>query len=168
MENGAVLTKDNMLRRKWKGNPDRYFCDQKETQDHLFFTCSVAKVIWACIAQSIGATDIPDCLKNCWLWLEKRLPHNRKFHVWGVAAICWAIWKARNKACFEKKLIKNPAKIICHARALMKFWAGLFAADDKKILEEGVDAMIKIALNILSNKKNKPDQSHSGGGPSDG
>lgn len=40
---------------------------------------------------------------------------------WGIAPICWAIWKNRNKACFEKKAIKNPLEIMCHACALMNF-----------------------------------------------
>ena len=28
-----------------------------------------------------------------------------------LAAICWAIWKARNKACFEFKWLKHPLKL---------------------------------------------------------
>jgi hypothetical protein len=40
----------------------------------------------------------------------------------------WAIWKNRNKACFEKKLIKNPLEIIFHASCpLMQYWTGLYA-----------------------------------------
>ena len=73
----------------------------------------------------------------------------------GGCAICWAIWKARNRACFDKKLIKNPTEIICHAGALMKFWAGLFAEVDREMLEEGVNAMMKIAMNILTSKRSK-------------
>jgi len=68
----------------------------------------VARVVWACVAQCFGANDIPVNLE-------------REVHVWGVAAICWAMWKARNKSCFDKKLIKKPVEIVCHAGALMKF-----------------------------------------------
>lgn len=49
----------------------------------------------------------------------------------GIAAIYWAIWKSRNKACFNGKLLKNPSEIICHASALMRFWAGLQRDEDK-------------------------------------
>uniref|UniRef100_K3XUC1 Reverse transcriptase zinc-binding domain-containing protein n=1 Tax=Setaria italica TaxID=4555 RepID=K3XUC1_SETIT len=31
----AILTKDNMLKRKWQGDPSCNFCDQEETADHL-------------------------------------------------------------------------------------------------------------------------------------
>jgi hypothetical protein len=34
-----------------------------------------------------------------------------RVHMLGFAAVCWAIWKARNAACFDKKLINNPNKI---------------------------------------------------------
>ena len=101
------------------------FCNCHESIDHLFFTCPVARVVWACVAQCFGANDIPVNIDQCWLclnkWLPQWLPQQREVHVWGVAAICWAMWKARNKACFDKKLIKKPVEIVCHAGALMKF-----------------------------------------------
>ena len=37
----------------------------------------------------------------------------------------------------------------------MKFWAGLFAEVDREMLEEGVTAMMKIAMNILTSKQSK-------------
>lgn len=33
----AILTKDNLIKRKWKGNPDCYFCNNVENMSHLFF-----------------------------------------------------------------------------------------------------------------------------------
>lgn len=73
----------------------------------------------------------------------------------GVSAICWAIWKVRNRACFDKKLIKNPVEIVCHAGGLMKHWIGLFAGDDRAALEEGFDTMVKIALELLAAKRSR-------------
>ena len=58
MTNDALLTKDNMIRRKWSGNPKCYFCDHDETINHLFFTCSTAKVVWGVIAKLLGANNI--------------------------------------------------------------------------------------------------------------
>jgi hypothetical protein len=37
LENKALLTKDNMIKRKWKGDQTCSFCSQDETIDHLFF-----------------------------------------------------------------------------------------------------------------------------------
>ena len=52
MANDAILTKDNLIKRKWVGNPKCYFCDLDESINHLFFTCPVAKVIWGVIADN--------------------------------------------------------------------------------------------------------------------
>jgi hypothetical protein len=46
VEQGAILTKDNMLKRNWHGDPTCYFCDQPENMEHLFFQCPVARVVW--------------------------------------------------------------------------------------------------------------------------
>ena len=89
-------------------------------------------------------------LEQCWLWCEKWFPFGKKFHPWGVAAICWAIWKCRNKVAFEGKALKNPLEIICHACALMIYWSGLFAELDRDQLVEGANTMLRVAKEILA------------------
>jgi hypothetical protein len=52
LEQRASLTKDNMVRRKWQGMPDCYFCGAIEDCDHLMFSCPVAKgVVATCFGQ---------------------------------------------------------------------------------------------------------------------
>lgn len=65
----------------------------------------------------------------------------------GVAAICWAIWKLRNKACFEeKKLIRSPAEIVCYACAFLRYWAGLHMEVDRSNILAGAAAFQSEAL----------------------
>jgi len=45
LEKDVVLTKDNLIRRNWLGNPSCIFCGQLETSKHLFFQCPVARCI---------------------------------------------------------------------------------------------------------------------------
>jgi hypothetical protein len=71
---------------------------------------------------------------------SKWLTYEKKFHVLGIAALCWAIRKA-HKASFEGKLIKNSIEILCPACALMRFWAGLYADGAKEALIEGINIM---------------------------
>ena len=149
MINCALLTKDNLTKRKWTGDPKYQFCHHNETINHLFFTCSVAKVVWGVIARIIGATNIPTSISQCWEWCEFWIPEGSKFHMWGISAICWAIWKARNRVCFDRKLIKNPIEIICHAGALMRFWIGLYAQVDRMMHVNGVNTMLKVASDLL-------------------
>jgi len=133
MTNEAILTKDNLIKRKWKGDPDCYFCSHPETISHLFFQCPVAKTIWAVVAKCFGAYTVPRNLNQCWRWW---LPFGNRYHVCGLAAICWAIRKARNKACFEKVIIKSPLDIIYHVCALMTYWARLYVEPDREQLVE--------------------------------
>ena len=158
LTNNVVLTKDNLIRRKWSGSPVCQFCDQNETVGHLFFTCPIVKVIWAVIARVVWANNIPTSLAQYWNWCDRWLPAGERYHMWGVSAICWAIWKGRNKACFDGVVIKNPIEILCHAGALMRFWTGLYAEVDKEMLINGVNTMLREATRLLLPKSTAEDR----------
>nr|TKW33031.1 hypothetical protein SEVIR_2G206300v2 [Setaria viridis] len=59
----------------------------------------------------------------------------------GLAAVCWAIWKARNSVCFDKKIIRSPTEIICSASLFLIYWAELQKEEDRMKLEEGAEAL---------------------------
>ena len=88
--NDAILTKDNLLKRNWQGDPACYFCDDFENISHLFFQCHVAKSMWAIVAKCFGADTIPRNLEQSWRWCNRWLPFGRKYHVLGVSAICFS------------------------------------------------------------------------------
>ena len=50
----AILTKDNLLIRKWKGSPNCGFCQEGEFVQHLFFYCPMSKYIWSILAYILG------------------------------------------------------------------------------------------------------------------
>jgi hypothetical protein len=72
----------------------------------------------------------------------------------GVAAMWWALRKARNKTCFEKKVINNLDEIVYSACALMRYWAGLYPESTQRAIGEVVDLMIRMAIQLLG-KQNK-------------
>jgi hypothetical protein len=78
----------------------------------------------------------PKSYEQFWPWVSKSLPGGEKVHMLGLAAIFWAIWKAWNKFCFEKKVIKNPSEIIFSACMFMKYWAGLYTGDEQEMIKE--------------------------------
>jgi hypothetical protein len=86
MSNDALLTKDNLKKRKWQGDPSCVFCDCEETISHLFFQCPVAKVIWVVVAKYFGASNIPMNLQQCWLWCEKWLPFGKEIPPMGCCS----------------------------------------------------------------------------------
>lgn len=59
LANNAILTRDNMVRRKWTGDPSCLLCDEDEAVTHLFFQCSMAKAVWAIVAHCLGASNVP-------------------------------------------------------------------------------------------------------------
>lgn len=59
----AILTKDNLIRRKWLGSPTCYFCDEDESVSHLLFQCSSAKAVWAIIIMLFVLMMFPETYK---------------------------------------------------------------------------------------------------------
>jgi hypothetical protein len=119
LENNVVLTKDNMAKRKWDGNPSCMLSSQVETREHLFFQCPIAKCVWGIVGACFGTRSIPGNITQYKKWINEYLPSEKHVHYFGFAAICWAICKCRNKVVFDKKMIKSPAEIILHACIFM-------------------------------------------------
>jgi hypothetical protein len=73
----------------------------------------------------VFSLDRPGNFAEYFRWISKFSGFTANTQVIGVAALCWTLWKHRNMACFEKKLIKSPAEIICYACSFLRYWAGL-------------------------------------------
>lgn len=113
-------------------------------------------MVWGIIGRCIGANDIATNSRQYWLWIDCYIPQCKQSHGFGLAAIRWAIWKARNKACFEKKLIKHPAEIICHVCSFMSFWTDLYKSELQSRFEDGVKVLLKTACRILATRQDTP------------
>jgi hypothetical protein len=111
----AVTTKNNMMKRGWIGDRKCRYCVDDEDIHYLFFLCPMAKYMWSVVSITLGARDRPGNFTEYFHWILKHAGSFTNVHVVGVTALCWALWKLRNRACFEKKLIKSPAEIICYA-----------------------------------------------------
>jgi hypothetical protein len=76
----------------------------------------------------------------------------------GKNSTLWVLWLFAGPSgkqeinCFEGKMVKTPPSIICNACALMSYWAGLYPAEDKDTLVARVNAMLQIAVKLLSRK----------------
>jgi hypothetical protein len=153
MEQNAILTKNNMLSRNWHGDPCCYFYDKPENMDHLMFECPIAKVVWGLIGICFHQNSRPLSFTQYWDWIPLALPGGDRVYMVGLAAVCWAIWKGRNKTCFEKKQIKNPGEILFAACAFLRYWAGLQNEETRQLINSGVDLMMRTAMKLLSKKE---------------
>lgn len=118
----AIATKDNMRRRNWEGDTTCRFCHEQKTIHHLFFNCAAARYTWSVVALALGLNNRPSCFTQYFVWIASSTKLCRNIQVVGIAAICWAVWKLGNRACFEKKLIRSPAELICSACSFLKYW----------------------------------------------
>jgi len=150
LENQVVLTKDNLLKRNWQGDPSCYFCTSNENIDHLFFLCPVAKVIWGTVALCLGANNIPENIFQYKIWITHWLPLGHPVYTFCLGAVCWAIWKKRNEVCFENKSLKHPTDIILYACALMTYWAGLYGSDMQGKILDGVKILISCVHKVMA------------------
>lgn len=142
----TIATIDNMSKRKWQGDTKCRFCEEQESIHHLFFGSSAAKYLWGVVSLTIGARSRPGFFAQYFWWISQLLPISRNLQMVGVAAICWVIWKLRIHACFEKKLIRSPAEIVCYSCAFMMYWAGLQSENDQTNLLAGSVVLQQEAL----------------------
>ena len=54
LNKGVILTKDNLVKRQWKGNTSCSFCDTNETIQHQFFDCHMARMVWNAVSITFG------------------------------------------------------------------------------------------------------------------
>lgn len=99
---GSVITKNCMQKKNWQGSPLCSFCGQNETALHLFFTCSISRVVWGIVGSLFGTFMIPNSLWQFFVWMHVFLPGGDCFFVVGLAAVTWATWNYQNRVTFEK------------------------------------------------------------------
>lgn len=142
----AILTKDNLVKRKWKGNKTCFFCNNDETIDHIFFECIVARYVWSMVAFVFGVKCRPNSLEQFWFWASSYIQSAKHFHMVGLSSVCWAIWKTRNAVCFESKRIKCPTNLVCYISSFLSYWADLQKPGNQAQLEAGAKVLKTVAL----------------------
>jgi hypothetical protein len=135
-----------MTKRGWIGNTRCQFCNDEETISHMFFSFPAAKIVWSCVAQSIGAPDRPGSYSQFFWWYPQHVLATRNAFIMGIAAICWAIWKLRNKACFLGKINNSPIELISFVVVFMKYWAGLNRQEDQDALRQDANILLEVAM----------------------
>ena len=105
----CILTEDNLRHRGWSGDDKCPFCGREETVNHLFISCSVARLLWNILKCAFNLTDIPDDLDLVMrIWAKTFGKEERGLVLMGTSAICWTIWKLRNSVVFDNNRINDP------------------------------------------------------------
>jgi hypothetical protein len=147
---GKVLfTKDNIVKRKWKGRMKCCFCDSKETVQHLFISCRFVHIIWRMIYFTDNLpppTSITNMFGN---WLNG-IPKNDKARLRvGVSALCWSIWTCCNNMIFNKQKHTNFLQVICLAAYWIHMWSYLLPVDQRELMAIGYNRLLMVAQDFF-------------------
>lgn len=84
----SILTRDNLLKRGWKGNKNCVFCGQDETIDHLFFSCSVVRLIWNLLRCAFDLHSMPVDIHDCFdRWIKLFPKKDKRLVLVGCAVL---------------------------------------------------------------------------------
>jgi hypothetical protein len=121
---------------------------QRESVDHLFFSCSVAKVVWGSIGKVLGTDRYPASLWQAVCWFHAFLLGGKRFYMVGIAAVCWAIWTIRNKTTFGNYNMRSPSEAVFTMCSFVMYWAGLQTSEDKAQVLMGAGKLMEMATEL--------------------
>jgi hypothetical protein len=144
--NIRVLTRDNLAKRRKVEDESCLFCAEKETVQHVFFECAVAKRCWAFVSDIVGfqVGDNMFEIGKCWL-------SDKKFSMLNMitSAVLWSIWKLRNDRCFQRIGWRSMEMLLFRIAGLLQNWIILFPPSKKEMLQEVINKIKLAAGRIL-------------------
>jgi hypothetical protein len=146
----VLLTKDNLAKRKWQGSQKCCFCDQKETVQHLFISCPLAKMVWRIVHMTfsiIPPTSIANLFGNWLVGVSKK--DKVQIRV-GACALLWAIWNIRNDYIFNNAKSTSFMQVIPLATHWICMWSYLQQTEKQEDLGTGCNRLEKVALDLYN------------------
>lgn len=124
-----ALTRDNLAKRRKVEDENCLFCLEKETIQHVFFECFVAKQCWCIISDILSYNVSGSMLDVGKYWLS-----NKKCCLVNMvsSAVIWSIWMEM---------------LLFRISGLLENWTVLCPVDKKEVLGEYI-RMIKLAARM--------------------
>jgi hypothetical protein len=120
MANDRMPMVEQLKKCNWKGEVECQLCGEKENVDHIMFKCVLSKYVWAVVRDALGWERYPCSLDEFLIgWVNEKSAKLSRLMYFGLGAVCWPLWKVRNKMAIEKKIVKSPCVLIFNVIALM-------------------------------------------------
>ena len=146
----VILTKDNLTKRNWNGCKKCCFCDQEETMQHMFISCSFAKMVWRIVFMAFNIKP-PCSIANLFgNWLHG-VDKKEKVQIRvGTCALLWAIWNIRNDIIFNNAKKSSFMQVIPLAIHSIRMWSYLQATDKHAVLDIGCNRLLSVARDLYN------------------
>ena len=132
---GVILTKDNLVKRNWKGSIKCVFCLHDETIKHLFFECKIAHSIWSTIQIASNLYPPKSVVNIFGNWLYGIDHKYRTIIRVGAIAVIWSLWLCRNDKIFNDKNA-SLLQVIYRCTSLLRSWSMLQRVEFRDLFME--------------------------------
>jgi hypothetical protein len=135
MFHGKLQSAEQLKKKIWKGDIHCVMCGKEEDLNHIMFRCACNRFVWVAVKEALGwqktPTSLEDFITN---WLDSGRVRNKKLMLFGLGAICWVIWKVRNKMAIERKVVKTPQEVLYSAIFFMQSWKILLSNEEQEMV----------------------------------
>jgi hypothetical protein len=141
---GRLPSGVQLAKRNGPSNGSCALCNEQEDCDHIFFTCHVARFVWAGVRELLPCSWNPAGAGD-FLAIAQGLSGSFKRLAWFTfAAMCWTLWNIRNKLAMEGTLIRCPADAIFKMSMYMQSWRVLVRRKDRAALDVALVELRKL------------------------
>ena len=146
----VILTKDNLVRRRWNGSKQCAFCESDETVNHLFIDCVFTRNIWRLIHFTYNISP-PASIENMFSdWLTG-LDKSTKARIRiGVCAFIWAIWNCRNDVVFNRSDNFHFLQVVHGATYWIHMWSLLLPPNQRALMDSGCSRLMAVVRAIFN------------------
>jgi hypothetical protein len=99
--------------------------------DH-YLSIQDSRFAWVVVNEALDCDKFPTSVEDfVHGWLDGSFRVKNKFILFCLGALCWALWKIRNKMIIKGELISSPMVVIHSAISLMQQWRPLLVLADR-------------------------------------
>jgi hypothetical protein len=119
-----------------------------EDCDHIFFTCHLAKFMWAGVRELHPCNWNPTGVVEFIAIVQGLSGPLRRLAWFAFAALGRTLWNTRNKLAIEGKVIGHPANVLFTMSIHMQSWRVLIRQRDRDLLDEALGELRRLYARI--------------------
>jgi hypothetical protein len=127
---GWLPSADQVAKRHGPSDGSCAMCGMLEDCDHIFFSCHLARFLWAGVRELLSCTWDPTGVGDFISLVQGLSGPLRRLAWYAFAALGWTLWNTRNKLALEGKVIAHPADAMFTMSIHMQSWRVLVRQRD--------------------------------------